>query len=104
MAPTYRNTVSSQEFERAAELIRNADALIIAAGAGIGVDSGLPDFRGNQGFWRAYPALGKEQIDFYSIASPAAFQATPQFALGFYGHRLARFRQNQTRQGLTVLK
>ena len=41
----------------AAELIADADALIIAAGAGMGVDSGLPDFRGNEGFWRAYPAL-----------------------------------------------
>ena len=27
----------------------------ITAGAGMGVDSGLPDFRGPEGFWRAYP-------------------------------------------------
>jgi NAD-dependent SIR2 family protein deacetylase len=38
----------------AANLIVNADALVIAAGAGMGVDSGLPDFRGNEGFWKAY--------------------------------------------------
>lgn len=104
MTYTYCNTASVQEFERAAELIRNADALIIAAGAGIGVDSGLPDFRGNQGFGRAYPALGKEQIDFYSIASPAAFQATPQLAWGFYGHRLAMYRQTQPHKGFAILK
>lgn len=41
----------------AAELIADADALIIAAGAGMGVDSGLPDFRGNEVFWRAIPPL-----------------------------------------------
>ena len=41
----------------AAELIEQADAIVIAAGAGMGVDSGLPDFRGNEGFWKAYPAL-----------------------------------------------
>jgi hypothetical protein len=35
-----------------------ADGLLITAGAGMGVDSGLPDFRGKNGFWRAYPALG----------------------------------------------
>ena len=40
--------------ERAASLIEQADALIVAAGAGMGVDSGLPDFRGKDGFWRAY--------------------------------------------------
>lgn len=33
-------------FQDAAELIAEAEALIIAAGAGMGVNSGLPDFRG----------------------------------------------------------
>lgn len=32
------------------KLIKQADALLICAGAGMGVDSGLPDFRGNHGF------------------------------------------------------
>ena len=41
--------------EDAAQVIVKADALLITAGAGMGVDSGLPDFRGNKGFWNAYP-------------------------------------------------
>src|SRR5262245_7510055 len=45
----------SQQFDQAATAIRDADALLIGAGAGMGVDSGLPDFRGNEGFWNAYP-------------------------------------------------
>ena len=36
--------------KRAAELIADADALIVAAGAGMGVASGLPDFCGTHGF------------------------------------------------------
>ena len=36
--------------ERAARLIESAEALIIAVGAGMGIDPGLPDFRGNDGF------------------------------------------------------
>lgn len=58
---------------RAAQIVRDADAIIIAAGAGMGVDSGLPDFRGNPGFWVAYPALAAEGAAFMDIASPAAF-------------------------------
>ena len=40
-----------ENIKRAAGLIRDTDALIITAGAGIGVDSGLPDFRGPEAFW-----------------------------------------------------
>lgn len=35
---------------QATEALRNADALLIRAGAGMGVDSGVPDFRGPEGF------------------------------------------------------
>lgn len=54
-----RNTAIEEAIEAAAELISDADGLIITAGAGMGIDSGLPDFRGENGFWKAYPALGK---------------------------------------------
>jgi NAD-dependent SIR2 family protein deacetylase len=58
------------DYPRCAELIRQADGLLITAGAGIGVDSGLPDFRGPQGFWGVYPALGRARIAFEQIANP----------------------------------
>ena len=79
----------------AAELISQADGLLIAAGAGMGVDSGLPDFRGDQGFWKAYPALGALGMHFADIASPRAFRADPALAWGFYGHRLQLYRTIQ---------
>ena len=47
------------DIQNAKEALRNADAILITAGAGMGVDSGLPDFRGNQGFWNAYPEAKK---------------------------------------------
>jgi NAD-dependent SIR2 family protein deacetylase len=90
--------------EQAAELIAGADALIVAAGAGMGVDSGLPDFRGNAGFWRAYPALAAAQIAFMDIASPEAFHANPRRAWGFYGHRLALYRATAPHAGFGLLR
>ncbi len=89
---------------RAAELIEQADALIVAAGAGMGVDSGLPDFRGNNGFWTAYPALAEAQLDFTRIASPWAFQHHPELAWGFYGHRLQLYRSAQPHMGFEKLR
>jgi len=35
---------------KAANAIRASSAIVIATGAGMGVDSGLPDFRGDEGF------------------------------------------------------
>ena len=88
----------------AAELIAQSDALIVAAGAGMGVDSGLPDFRGKEGFWKAYPALGREQVDFYRIACPEAFRTHPARAWGFYGHRLKLYRETEPHAGFQILK
>lgn len=89
---------------RAAALIAEADALIVAAGAGIGVDSGLPDFRGPQGFWRAYPALGRRRLSFEEIAHPRNFAEDPALAWGFYGHRLALYRATVPHEGFGVLR
>ena len=95
---------NAAKIERAAYLIQNADALIIAAGAGMGVDSGLPDFRGDKGFWNAYPALKEARFSFTSIASPSAFRTFPDRAWGFYGHRLALYRDTIPHAGFKLLK
>ena len=87
----------------AAHLIDRADGLLITAGAGMGVDSGLPDFRGAEGFWKAYPALGKAGIHFQEIASPASFRHSPRLAWGFYGHRLNLYRRTLPHEGFRIL-
>lgn len=94
----------TDQFLQAARLISQADGLIIAAGAGMGVDSGLPDFRGDSGFWRHYPALQKANISFYEMASPSHFRHSPQLAWGFYGHRLALYRKTKPHAGFRILK
>src|SRR3990167_565644 len=98
------NLEPSDELERAADLLADADALIVAAGAGMGVDSGLPDFRGREGFWRAYPALREAELDFTQIAAPKAFRTAPERAWGFYGHRLALYRRTTPHAGFALLR
>lgn len=94
----------SADYERCAELITQADGLLITAGAGMGVDSGLPDFRGVQGFWGVYPALGRARIAFERIANPAAFVSNPNLAWGFYGHRLNLYRASVPHAGFHILR
>ncbi|PLX78835.1 MAG: NAD-dependent deacetylase [Desulfuromonas sp.] len=96
--------ISSDQFERAAEIVRTADALLITAGAGMGVDSGLPDFRGDQGFWNAYPMYKRLGIDFIGAANPAHFERDPTFGWGFYGHRTNLYRQTVPHRGFHLLQ
>jgi NAD-dependent SIR2 family protein deacetylase len=88
----------------AAQWIAQADGLLVTAGAGMGVDSGLPDFRGKNGFWRAYPAFRQRQVEFHQIASPQAMQALPEIGWGFYGHRLNLYRATQPHEGFQILR
>lgn len=90
--------------ERAARAIESARALVITAGAGMGVDSGLPDFRGNEGFWRAYPPYQKLGLGFSSLANPKWFADDPAFAWGFYGHRLELYRKTVPHEGFSILR
>jgi NAD-dependent SIR2 family protein deacetylase len=96
--------ISDLIFQQAADAIAQADGLLITAGAGMGVDSGLPDFRGSEGFWKAYPALARARIGFSSIANPGAFESNPKRAWGFYGHRLNLYRETIPHEGFRILR
>ncbi|MCL2591630.1 MAG: NAD-dependent deacetylase, partial [Betaproteobacteria bacterium] len=91
-------------FLRCAELIAQSSGLLIAAGAGMGVDSGLPDFRGSEGLWRAYPPLRQAGLRFEEIANPRAFARDPGLAWGFYGHRLQCYREVVPHRGFGILR
>lgn len=95
-------TPASPNYTLAAELMTQAEALLIGAGAGMGIDSGLPGFRGHQGFWAAYPPYHGRS--FADLACPQTFTADPELAWGFYGHRLNLYRQTQPHAGFAILR
>ncbi|MCA2978008.1 MAG: NAD-dependent protein deacetylase, partial [Myxococcaceae bacterium] len=94
----------SELIARAADAIARADALLVTAGAGMGVDSGLPDFRGDEGFWRAYPPFRSLGLSFVDLANPEWFERDPELAWGFYGHRLNLYRATVPHAGFEVLR
>lgn len=89
---------------RAADALRRARVLVVTAGAGMGVDSGLPDFRGDQGFWKAYPMYERLGLSFVDAANPEHFEADPAFGWGFYGHRLNLYRATVPHAGFAMLR
>ena len=92
-----------ENIQKAKKYIEDAPAILITAGAGMGVDSGLPDFRGNEGFWRAYPAIKELGIGFEDMANPEWFEKDPQLAWAFYGHRLNLYKDTTPHNGFDIL-
>ncbi|MEW6367401.1 MAG: Sir2 family NAD-dependent protein deacetylase [Acidobacteriota bacterium] len=88
---------------KAARVVMEAEALVVSAGAGMGVDSGLPDFRGDQGFWKAYPPFARLGLSFVDMANPYWFANDPTLAWGFYGHRLNLYRETHPHDGFGIL-
>lgn len=97
-------TISNEILDKCLQAIAEADGLLITAGAGMGIDSGLPDFRGPGGFWKLYPGLAKAGLQFEEIASPGSFRKDSRLAWGFYGHRLNLYRRTIPHQGFHYLK
>ncbi|SFV64234.1 NAD-dependent protein deacetylase of SIR2 family [hydrothermal vent metagenome] len=89
--------------QEAREIIAHSDALFILAGAGMGVDSGLPDFRGDDGFWREYPKAKELGLEFAELANPKWFIEDPQLAWAFYGDRLHQYRETTPHLGFDRL-
>lgn len=94
----------TDRYRKTAEAVRGARALVVTAGAGMGVDSGLPDFRGDHGFWKAYPMYQRLGINFIDAANPAHFERDPAFGWGFYGHRTNLYRGCVPHPGFHLLR
>ena len=103
MYRTNQTHTTTSDFANIAQTIYEAKHLIFTAGAGMGVDSGLPDFRGNNGFWKAYPML-KEKGGFAHMANPEHFERNPKVGWGFYGHRLNLYRNTTPHKGFNILR
>lgn len=96
-APALSSHVESL-LDRAASLLRESDCLVITAGAGMGVDSGLPDFRGRSGYWNV------EGGRFMDVSTPWMFQEHPHHGWGFYGHFWNLCRAASPHEGFQVLR
>lgn len=91
------------------DVIKEADVIVILAGAGMSVDSkdangnNIPDFRGENGFWKVYPVLGDKKISFSAIANPNAFKTNPDLVWGFYGSRFDLYKNTTPHAGYKAM-
>jgi NAD-dependent SIR2 family protein deacetylase len=87
----------------AANLIASADALVVAAGAGMSVDSGLPDFRGSRGLWTTLLGGGITEDGLHEFMQGRCFATSPRKAWRFYGEAIQRCRNAAPHPGYRLL-
>lgn len=93
-------SVTTQDTQRLAELIRGAGSVVALTGAGISVPSGIPDFRSpGTGLW--------ENVDPMQVAHIDAFQRDPERFWSFYSKRFQALedkRPNPAHDALATLE
>ncbi len=75
----------------AREIIDKASSITVLTGAGISAESGVPTFRGEQGFWR--------QQRPEDIATPQAFWRDPKFVWEWYDLRRQTIKEARPNSG-----
>lgn len=80
-----------------ADLFQQADGIVILAGAGMSVDSGLPDFRGTTGMWTT------AQENFVKMATARGFDEHPVIAWNFYISRILAYQNVKPHRGYQAL-
>ena len=68
-----------EQIDKVREQLRTAQCVAIITGAGISSESGIPTFRGKEGYWKNYNPM--------ELATPQAFRKDPKLVQQWYAWR-----------------
>ena len=71
------------ELKEAKKIISECDAVLIIAGAGMSVDSGICTYRGTNGIWNRSIQVGNNNYSYDEISSLKMWKEFPELAWGF---------------------
>lgn len=95
--------MEKQPLQSVANWLKEADAIVITAGAGMGVDSGLADYRGQDGGQWGKVETETEKTVFETV-NPAAFLENPAYSWDLFGKRMEEYENTEPHQGFYILK
>ena len=76
--------------KRAASYLKECDSIVLMSGAGMSVDSGLPDFASDRGIIQQIVAR-QPGNDYRQIINPAYFKSNPHNFWYIYGDRYNQY-------------
>ena len=87
--------------EEAKYILKNADAIYLTSGAGMSVDSGLPDYRSNLGI---VAELHNRGYNYNDMCNPQTFINNIEFAWGWYAEHMKQFMSKEPHDGYHLIK
>ncbi|MGB0522219.1 MAG: SIR2 family NAD-dependent protein deacylase [Flammeovirgaceae bacterium] len=78
-----------------------ADAFVLLTGAGMGVDSGLPDYRGTSGQWGKVHSETDKSV--FEVVNPQNFSENPEYAWKFFVARMKEYETTTPHAGFQIL-
>ncbi len=89
-------------FRRIFDYLSTSKSMVITAGAGIGVDSGLADYRGNGGQWGTVEAEAGKSV--FDVVNPKIFSENPQYGWKLFASRLIEYSKTNPHLGFQILQ
>lgn len=89
------------ELDKIHEWLSSAQSIVITAGAGIGADSGLATYRGEEGQWGKVETDSKQSV--FEVVNPTAFVEHPGYGWKMYANRLLEYTHTVPHEGFTIL-
>lgn len=86
-------------FKTIVKLIENADCIIVLAGAGMSVDSGIPAYRGKDGFWSNELIINNHKINQFDLMSHQSFEENPDKSWSLIGYLIDMFENTTPHKG-----
>ena len=85
------------------QTIQDSTALLIVAGAGMGIDSGLPDYRVPNGLWNTWHPARELQMRYEDLSTHQLFESNPSLAWGFQSYLTRLYHELEPHQGYHLL-
>tara|TARA_B100000886_G_C20419012_1_gene490580 strand:- start:313 stop:1212 length:900 start_codon:yes stop_codon:yes gene_type:complete len=87
----------------ASKSINDSEALLIVAGAGMGIDSGLPDYRGPNGLWNTWHPAKELNLTYEKLSTHEQFLENPELAWGFQTYLTMLYHKLEPHDGYKLL-
>lgn len=91
-----------EKLDKIKNWLENANAVVINSGAGMGVDSGLADYRGNGGQWGQVENDTEKSI--FEVVNPQAFIENPAYSWQLFGQRMKEYTETKPHHGFAILR